>query len=87
MGTSGIDLFRGGACADLSSSTCRTAQDKESSSGALGYGGVVGYAAGGAFLVASVVTALVMKPWKVRERGREVTLVPSIGGMALIGKF
>ena len=71
----------------LGSAECQAAKDKESSANGLGYGSVVGYVAGGAFLVAGVVTAVVMKPWKSRETGREVTVVPGAGGVALVGKF
>ena len=80
-------LSKAGACASLASVECQTAKDKESSAHGFGYGSVVGYVAGGAFLLAGVVTAVVMKPWKSRESGRELTIVPGVGGMAVVGKF
>lgn len=86
-GSEGTALFKAGACTSLGSAECQAAKDKESSANGLGYGSVVGYVAGGAFLVAGVVTAVVMKPWKSRETGREVTVVPGAGGVALVGKF
>lgn len=80
-----IALFQGGACRPLGTASCQAAQDAESSGSTLATGSVVGYVAGGAFLGAAVVTALVMKPWATKET--KVTLVPSLGGGMLMGSF
>lgn len=76
-----------GVCADPASAPCLAARDRESSANGLGAGSVVGYVAGGAFLVGGVVTALVMKPWQERRKGARVEAAPTLGGIVVRGTF
>jgi len=80
-----IALFAAGACRPLGSAACQAAQDTESSGSSLATGSVVAYVAGGAFLGAAVISALVVKPWATREA--KVAFVPGIGGAMITGKF
>ncbi len=85
--STGTDLARGGACADLASSACAEAKDKESAASGMKTGSIIGYAVGGAFLVGGIVSALVIAPWKDRERKTAIWVAPSLGGMAFGGTF
>lgn len=80
-----IALFEAGACKPRGTAACTAATDSESSGSSLATGSVVGYVVGGAFIGAAIVSALVLKPWEVRER--KISFVPGIGGAALVGKF
>ena len=62
-------------------------EDKASSASGLGTGSVIGYVGGGLFIGAAVVTAVVMKPWEFRVKEARVTVVPGLGGAALVGSF
>jgi hypothetical protein len=79
-------LFQGGACRDQSSAACAEARSKESSTSTLATGSVLGYVVGGAFMAGAVVSALVIKPWQLRN-GREVSIAPGLNGFAVAGKF
>ena len=76
-----------GACSDTASAACAAARDNESSANGLGAASVVGYVAGGAFLVGGVVTALVMKPWQERRKGARLEAGPTLGGIVVRGTF
>jgi hypothetical protein len=65
---------------------CPVVGDKVSSLNSTGTGSVVGYVAGGAFLGAAVVSALILKPWRT-GRGASAQVVPGLGGMSLVGSF
>jgi hypothetical protein len=65
---------------------CPTVGDKVSSLNSTGTGSVVGYVAGGAFLGAAVVSALILKPWRT-ARGASAQVVPGFGGVSLVGSF
>ncbi len=82
-----ISAAKLGVCADPASAPCLAARDRESSANGLGAGSVVGYVAGGAFLVGGVVTALVMKPWQERRKGARVEAAPTLGGIVVRGTF
>ena len=86
--STGTELARGGACVDLASAACTEAKDKESSASGMGTGSIVGYVVGGGFLAASVISAVVIAPWKVREKKTSTLwFSPSLGGAALGGTF
>lgn len=81
-------LFQGGACADLGSANCQAAKDKESSTSGLATGSVIGYVAGGAFVAAAVISAVVIAPWKERPRKNlGLWVAPSLSGGAIGGSF
>jgi hypothetical protein len=65
---------------------CPAVGDKVSSLNSTGTGSVVGYVAGGAFLGAAVVSALILKPWRT-ARGASAQVVPGFGGVSLVGSF
>jgi hypothetical protein len=49
-------------------------------------GSVIGYVAGATFLGAAVVSAAILTPWRSRPiRGARV--VPSFGGVVVVGQF
>lgn len=84
----GKALAQGGACADLSSAACATAKDKESSASGLATGSIVGYVAGGAFVAAAVISAVVIAPWRERpKKTSNLWVSPTVGGGAFGGSF
>lgn len=65
------------ACADI-----RSAVDKVN---ATGTGAIVAYAVGGVLLGGALVSALVIAPWK--SKSPSVSLLPTLGGAAIVGTF
>jgi len=74
-------------CTPQDAAACAALEDKASSASGLGTGSVIGYVGGGLFIGAAVVTAVVMKPWEFRVKEARVTVVPGLGGGALVGSF
>lgn len=85
--STGRTLAQAGACADPTSPLCTTARDKESTADTMSTGSIVGYVVGGSLLAAGVVSALVIAPWKSREKQTAITLAPSFGGATIRGTF
>jgi hypothetical protein len=69
-----------------SPAACPEVQDAVDTTSSRSVAGIVATVAGGAFVGAAVVSALVLRPWEERTR-RTVQLVPGFGGAAIVGKF
>lgn len=82
-----IAAAKAGACTNAGSAACATARDSESKANGLATGSVVGYVGGGAFLIASVVSMAVLKPWKERPKAAGFHVSPAIGGLVIHGQF
>lgn len=85
--TDGAAAFRGGACADLASAACKSAQDQESTASSMKTASIVGYVVGGGFLAAAVVSAIVIAPWKVETKTASVRVSPGVGSLSFAGTF
>ncbi len=69
---------------------CPQVQDAVDRTNAQSTVALIGYVAGTAFLGAAVVSALVISPWKeraARTAQQQVRLVPTLGGMGVVGRF
>jgi hypothetical protein len=73
-------------CADQASAACASLRDTVSGMNSAATGSVIGYVAGATFLGAAVVSAAILTPWRSRPiRGARV--VPSFGGVVVVGQF
>lgn len=73
-------------CVDASSAACAGLRDTVSSMNSSATGSVIAYVGGATFLAAAVVSAAILTPWRSRPvRGARV--VPSLGGVAVVGQF
>lgn len=74
-------------CRPQDAAACAALVNKASSANGLGTASVIGYLGGGVLIGAAVVTAMVMKPWEFRVKDARLTVVPGLGGGALVGAF